>query len=210
MPLLEVDNLTFLQPFMEKIQQPNYFNSFVEKELQRVVHALEVLRSEETLRQSLEQDEEAAEIKKVDYKQGYELGNTFALSMIVAALQAAGHQRAAQCLSAENADVFQIENANIAPEVKEGLLQSISLKIMEVMPKIMAEEQQAAMWLLTFASTNIRAALESKKPLMIADVIGGTTSASSSGLVRHSLFAQGSGAKSDNPTALIAQNTNSK
>ncbi len=97
------------------------------------------------------------------YQRGLELGNTLALSVIIAGLTQAGHADAARLLSSDQPSRFIVDQDQFSASEKRGLLQSVSNKVLEVVPRLaQAQQIPAIIWLTQFSHAQITQSLQSQ------------------------------------------------
>lgn len=97
------------------------------------------------------------------YQRGLELGNALALSVIIAGLTQAGHADAAKLLSSDQPSRFIVDQEQLSASEKRGLLQSISNKVIEVVPRLaQAQHIPAVIWLTQFSHAQITQSLQSQ------------------------------------------------
>lgn len=100
------------------------------------------------------------------YQKGFELGNHYATSAIILALRAAKFDKAADLLNKEIKLPLSIEKEN-KPALTHGMLQALSLKVLEFMPILMrAGEINAASWLAVFSSEQIKLTAMNSSPML--------------------------------------------
>jgi hypothetical protein len=100
------------------------------------------------------------------YQKGFEIGSHYATSAIILALRAAKFDKAADLLNKEIKLPLSIEKEN-KPALTHGMLQALSLKVLEIIPTLMrAGEINAASWLAVFSSEQIKLTTMSSSPML--------------------------------------------
>jgi hypothetical protein len=163
-------------PLVERMNAPtaNYFqdNTGI-RDIDSQIPELEFIKQVDGLAPvdmspSLKAEETVAARNSEYYKEGLKTGTEFALVFIIAALQKANYRDAATALCQMQPKKPPLQDAPIHPVLKQGLLQAISLKVIEFSKTlILAKQQDAALWLMTDIPAQIQDLLENERPLSL-------------------------------------------
>lgn len=185
-PYCKYDSTPTKQAFLEKMQQTGYLQNRAVIGYQTILQQLDKLKIDEPIKSNVAQikkthsEHEAKKKQESDqYKNGIDLGNSLATSLIIMALESANHHQAANILIQRDKRTTEQDGKKteknldeIPTSLKQGVLQALSLKVIESTPILLQHQQiEAVIWLNEFSREHISKAVLSSTNKSLADVI---------------------------------------